>query len=592
MEGVMEEANSDDENALQDLEEANQQWTLAKSLGLHHDSDQEGRGLKWASIRSLVGKFHVDLLCLQETKKDFLDKTSCQFLWGQSDLDWEWQPAINAAGGLGCIWDNNKFQVDFRCSDKDYIMLGGVWLPQMQRVVVINLYAPCDNFEAKLSKWNQRYISMAGRITLINAVLTALPLFFLSFFRIPAAILQRISAIQRQFLWGGKPDSRKIAWISWSQCCSPKHMGGLGIRDLQSLNKALLFKWKWLMFHQPDQLWTRILISKYNGWRGLAYGPRKQYFSTWWADLRAIFQHQNVVRADNQIRWKLGRGDKFLFWEDPWGDGGVPLKDQFPELFSISSQRDLRVEEVGSWTENGWVWNMVWRRNLFDNEVQLASNFIDHIHQIRVNNNLNDTWVWGAESSGIFSTKSGYQVIKAEMVDEGQYLGFKKLWEIKLPPKALSFVWRLLWDRLPTKDNLIKRQIQVDDDLCPFCHNQPESASHLFFTCGKIMPIWWEYLNWVKEDKVFHCRPLDNFIQHFSSASSKVSNTRRTMWWIAATVSIWRLRNDIIFQNQTLDINRMTDNTLFLLWTWLRGWERNFQIPYYSWSSNMSIAFS
>ncbi|KAL5172857.1 putative ribonuclease H protein [Glycine soja] len=367
---------------------------------------------------------------------------------------------------------------------------------------------------------------------------------------------------QRQFLWGGKPDSRKIAWISWSQCCSPKHMGGLGIRDLPSLNKALLFKWKWLMFHQPDQLWTRILISMYNGWRGLEYGPRKQYFSTWWADLSAIFQQQNVVSADNQIRWKLGRGDKFLFWEDPWGDEGVPLKDQFHELFSISSQRDLRVAEVGSWTENGWVWNMVWRRHLFDNEVKLASIFIDHIHQIRVNNNLNDTWVWGAESSGIFSTKFGYQVIKSEMVDEGLYLGFKKLWEIKLPPKALSFVWRLLWDKLPTKDNLIKRQIQVDNDLCPFCHNQPESASHLFFTCGKTMAIWWEYLSWVKEDKVFHCRPLDNFIQHYSSATSKVSNTRRTMWWIAATISIWRLRNDIIFQNQTFDINRLTDSTL------------------------------
>ncbi|KAH1203691.1 Kinesin-like protein KIN-12E [Glycine max] len=318
---------------------------------------------------------------------------------------------------------------------------------------------------------------------------------------------------------GGKPDSRKIAWISWSQCCSPKHMGGLEIRDLPSLNKALLFKWKWLMFHQPDQLWTRILISMYNGWRGLEYGPRKQYFSTWWADLRAIFQQQNVVSADNQIRWKLGRGDKFLFWEDPWGDEGVPLKDQFHELFSISSQRDLRVAEVGSWTENGWVWNMVWRRHLFDNEVQLASIFIYHIHQIRVNNNLNDTWL-----------------LNLRWYIQGLYLGFKKLWEIKLPPKALSFVWRLLWDRLPTKDNLIKRQIQVDNDLCPFCHNQPESASHLFFTCGKTMAIWWEYLSWVKEDKVFHCRPLDNFIQHYSSATSKVSNTRRTMWWIAATV--------------------------------------------------------
>ena len=59
-------------------------------------------------------------------------------------------------------------------------------------------------FEAKLSTWNQRYISMAGRITLINAVLTALPLFFLSFFRVPSAIIHRISAIQRQFLWGGE----------------------------------------------------------------------------------------------------------------------------------------------------------------------------------------------------------------------------------------------------------------------------------------------------------------------------------------------------------------------------------------------------
>ena len=43
---------------------------------------------------------------------------------------------------------------------------------------------------------------------------------------------------------------------------------------------------------------------------------------------------------------------------------------------------------------------------------------------------------------------------------------------------------------------------------------------------------------------------------------------------------------------QTFDITRLTDSTLFLVWTWLRGWERNFQIPYYSWSLNMSIAFS
>ena len=38
-------------------------------------------------------------------------------------------------------------------------------------------------FEDRLNRWNKRNISMAGRLTLIKAVLTALPLFYLSFFR-------------------------------------------------------------------------------------------------------------------------------------------------------------------------------------------------------------------------------------------------------------------------------------------------------------------------------------------------------------------------------------------------------------------------
>jgi len=55
-------------------------------------------------------------------------------------------------------------------------------------------------FEAKLAKWKQRYLSMGGRITLINSVLTALPIYLLSFFRIPKKVVQKIVTIQRNFL--------------------------------------------------------------------------------------------------------------------------------------------------------------------------------------------------------------------------------------------------------------------------------------------------------------------------------------------------------------------------------------------------------
>lgn len=69
----------------------------------------------------------------------------------------------------------------------------------------------------------------------------------------------------------------------------------------------------------------------------------------------------------------------------------------------------------------------------------IASIFIDQIAAISLNANLKDTWVWGAESNGIFSTKSAYNLIKADQSSKVQCLGFQQLWDIKIPPRALSF---------------------------------------------------------------------------------------------------------------------------------------------------------
>ena len=100
-----------------------------------------------------------------------------------------------------------------------------------------------------------------------------------SFFRAPTAVINRLSAIQRQFVWGGSFEGKKIALVAWRQVSASRDLGGLGIKDIKVLNNALLIKWKWLVFHQSDQLWSRILVSKYKGWRGLEQGPSKQYFS-------------------------------------------------------------------------------------------------------------------------------------------------------------------------------------------------------------------------------------------------------------------------------------------------------------------------
>jgi len=47
----------------------------------------------------------------------------------------------------------------------------------------------------KLASWKQRYLSFRGRICLINSVLNSLPLYFLSFYRIPALIASKIISL-------------------------------------------------------------------------------------------------------------------------------------------------------------------------------------------------------------------------------------------------------------------------------------------------------------------------------------------------------------------------------------------------------------
>jgi len=102
-------------------------------------------------------------------------------------------------------------------------------------------------------------------VTLIQSVLTSIPIYFFSFFRVPKAVVDRLVRIQRQFLWGGGPDQNKMAWIRWDIVCLPKENRGLGIKNISNFNSALLGKWEWNLMQNKGELWARVLESKYGG---------------------------------------------------------------------------------------------------------------------------------------------------------------------------------------------------------------------------------------------------------------------------------------------------------------------------------------
>ena len=52
-------------------------------------------------------------------------------------------------------------------------------------------------------------------------------------------------------------------------CVYRKKKGGLGIKDINNFNVALLGKWKWNLLQHQGKLWAKVVESKYGGWRSI-----------------------------------------------------------------------------------------------------------------------------------------------------------------------------------------------------------------------------------------------------------------------------------------------------------------------------------
>ena len=100
-----------------------------------------------------------------------------------------------------------------------------------------------ERMRRRLALWKRQYISKGGRITLIKSTLASMPIYQLSLFRMPKIVTKRLEKLQRDFLWEGGSLERNVHLINWEEVCAQKEKGGLGLRKIILLNKALLGKW-------------------------------------------------------------------------------------------------------------------------------------------------------------------------------------------------------------------------------------------------------------------------------------------------------------------------------------------------------------
>ncbi|XP_037491762.1 uncharacterized protein LOC119369505 [Jatropha curcas] len=102
---------------------------------------------------------------------------------------------------------------------------------------------------------------------------------------------------------------------------------------------------------------------------------------------------------------------------------------------------------------------------------------------------VEDVVLWHYEKRGVYTVKSGYHVSMG-LVRDSQNVGNPRLWTRiwSLNPKIRDFLWRACRDVLPTKSNLLKRGIAVND-LCFFCPSR-EDGDHVLCHCVRANTCW------------------------------------------------------------------------------------------------------
>jgi hypothetical protein len=120
-----------------------------------------------------------------------------------------------------------------------------------------------DRIWKRFKGWMEMLLSVGGKDVLIKAVAQAIPTFSMSCFKLPRGLCDHINGLLRNFWWGSKEGKRKTCWVAWDEMTKPKYLGGLGFRDIELFNLALLARQAWRLIQEPNTLSARILKVVY-----------------------------------------------------------------------------------------------------------------------------------------------------------------------------------------------------------------------------------------------------------------------------------------------------------------------------------------
>nr|ABA97942.1 retrotransposon protein, putative, LINE subclass [Oryza sativa Japonica Group] len=372
-----------------------------------------------------------------------------------------------------------------------------------------------DRIARRLPSWIADLMTPIGRATMVNAVLSSIPIYLLMAINVPKWVIKGIDKIHRGFLWAGKAVANGgVCRVAWPRVCAPKEFGGLGIPDLERMGIALRSRWLWQQRNSPDKPWHGLNI------------PVSQ-------------KERNLVTIS--MICLVGDGTSVLFWEDNWLEGSS-IRSLAPAVYAaVPSRLRNRRTVAEALHDRRWVRDIAAALG-----IQAILEYLklwEILRAIQLTA-VPDSLIWRWESSGEYSSWSAYRALLSGRI----HFEYKPIWKSWAPPRCCYFLWLVALNRCWTADCLRSHGLS-HPACCVLCDQSDETIDHLLVACPESRQLWWIALRAIGHSE---CLPINEPSFHIWLCDSRkkvIKAHRRGFDTIATLVAwtIWKERNIRVF---------------------------------------------
>jgi hypothetical protein len=275
-------------------------------------------------------------------------------------------------------------------------------------------------------------LSQAGRLTLIDSVLQALSIYYMGAQLLSKTVIKQLESFIRRFFWGKMEHSHYLAYTTWDRICEAKSDDGLGLRNLETLNEAMILKAFWLRVTKPNNMWVQICTAKYlresecTFWTAAA-SPTN---STVWKKIIQI-RDTNILQ---KFTIKMGSRENTQAVGTPWFPG-------WQQVAQTTSPSRLRVADL--WDTQNQCWNATKLQEIFDQPTQLA--IVQYAEKPMGETGVPDLTVWKETKSGQYTVKTGYTALREGnlQTNGAPHAFWTIIWSLEIIPRVAFFYGRL-----------------------------------------------------------------------------------------------------------------------------------------------------